>query len=156
MSVTVRSAAAADLDVLIEFGARMALETEGVTLDPEDHREGVRRCLEDAARGSYFLAEINSAVVGTLMVTREWSDWRSAWMWWIQSVYVSPDARGAGVYRALHADVLDRARDAGDVSGVRLYVEGENHGAQKVYEAVGMSQSHYLLYEVEIPKEVRT
>ena len=87
------------------------------------------------------------AIVGGLMVTFEWSDWRDRWFWWIQSVYILPEARGRKIYSRLYDFVKEKGREAGDVCGFRLYVEKENTHAQKVYEKVGMTRSHYLMYE---------
>ena len=143
----VRPAAPVDLDVLVEFNAAMALETEGRRLDPARLRAGVRAALADPARGTYRVAEVDGRVVGALLLTREWSDWRNGWFWWIQSVFVAPDARGRGVYRALHESVLAEARADRGVCGVRLYVEQDNRRAQSVYAAVGMQRTHYVFYE---------
>jgi GNAT superfamily N-acetyltransferase len=143
----VRPAGRGDLDTLVAFNAAMALETEGRALDEARLRRGVERALLDAARGSYRVALRDGVVVGALLLTREWSDWRDGWFWWIQSVYVVPAARGTGVYRALHASVLDEARRDGEVCGIRLYVEQANRAAQATYAAVGMARTHYLLFE---------
>lgn len=103
--------------------------------------------LADPAKGSYRVATRAGAVTGQLMLTTEWSDWRCGWWWWIQSVYVAPEARRGGVYRALHRSVLEDATLAGDVRGVRLYVEQENVRAQRTYEALGMARGRYLVFE---------
>ena len=81
------------------------------------------------------------------MVTFEWSDWRNGWFWWIQSVYILPDARGKKIYSSLYNFVKEAARKQSDVCGFRLYVEKENERAQAVYEKLGMEVSHYLMYE---------
>ena len=57
------------------------------------------------------------------MVTFEWSDWRNAYFWWIQSVYVAPEFRRKGVYRLLESSVKSQALQKGDVCGIRLYVD---------------------------------
>lgn len=147
----VRPAERADCARIVEFQLAMALETEGRRLDPERLRGGVEAVFEDPRRGRYLVAERGRRVVGGLLLTLEWSDWRNGWFWWIQSVYTAPEARGQGVYRALHARVLEEARAAGDVCGLRLYVEEENHAAQRVYEALGMRRSTYRFYEVDFP-----
>jgi ribosomal protein S18 acetylase RimI-like enzyme len=67
--------------------------------------------------------------------------------WWIQSVYVHPDARRQGAYRLLHRHVLELARAAGNVCGIRLYVERHNQRAQETYRRLGMSPTVYELYE---------
>jgi ribosomal protein S18 acetylase RimI-like enzyme len=93
----------------------------------------------------------DGVLVGQIMVTTEWSDWRNGWFWWIQSVYVRPDARGRGVYRRLHREVEARARARGDVCGLRLYVAHENRNAQAIYAAMGMAPAAYRMYEVTWP-----
>jgi ribosomal protein S18 acetylase RimI-like enzyme len=87
--------------------------------------------------------------IGSLMVTFEWSDWRNGRFWWIQSVYVAADARRQGVYSALHAAVRNRATADPESCGIRLYVEQDNHVAQQTYRALGMTETHYRLYEEE-------
>ena len=131
----------------------MAEETEGRHLDLMRLGRGVARALTDRSRGRYLVAERDGEVVGALFVTLEWSDWRNGWFWWIQSVYTSPAERRTGVYRALHEQVLAEARAAGDVCGVRLYVERENESAQTTYARLGMRRTGYLLYEIDFLAE---
>jgi ribosomal protein S18 acetylase RimI-like enzyme len=146
MPIRVRDALPTDLELLVRFNAAMALETEGRALDPQRLRAGVARALADPQHGQYLVAEDGGAVAA-LLLTREWSDWRDGWFWWIQSVYVAPEARRRGAYRALHAEVLRRAAAAGDVVGVRLYVEQHNAPAQHTYERLGMQRARYVVYE---------
>lgn len=133
----------------------MALETEGKTLDRERLTRGVSAVLEDPSKGFYLVAERaeareeEQAIVGQLLVTFEWSDWRNGTFYWVQSVYVDPSARRRGVYRALYANVIERARHAEGVSGVRLYVERHNRIAQSTYAALGMSRAAYEMFEVD-------
>ena len=106
-----------------------------------------RRSLRTTKKGFYVVAEDAGRIVGGLMVTYEWSDWRNAWFWWIQSVYILPEARGQKIYSRLYDFVRSRAAEAGNVCGFRLYVETDNAHAQQVYKSVGMDASHYLMYE---------
>ncbi len=145
----IRPATPADLDFLVEANAAMARETEGRQLDRERVRKGIEAVLSDPSRGRYFLAEEKGRLAGTLMVTTEWSDWRNGFFWWIQSVYVLPEARGRGCFHALYRHALDQAGAAGDVCGLRLYVEKENRRAQRVYEREGMAPATYRMYEVD-------
>ncbi len=144
----IRDARREDLETIAEFNARLADETEGKTLDPEVLARGVARALADPDRLRYWVAEAASVqVVGQAAVTREWSDWRNGWLWWFQSVYVHPDYRGRGVFRALHRHVRNLALESGDVIGLRLYVEHENARAQRVYQALGMRPGGYHVLE---------
>ncbi len=146
---TVRPATIADVQVIAAYNVAMALETEGLSLDAETVRQGVEAGVRDAAKGQYFVAEAGGRVAACLLVTREWSDWRNGDLWWIQSVYVHPEHRRGGLFRALYAHVRQAAITAG-VGGLRLYVERENERAQQTYGALGMSLTHYLVME-EIP-----
>lgn len=146
-SIIVRAATAADVPVLCAFNAAMALETEALALDSATLQRGVALGLADPARARYFLAEADGQAAGCLMLTLEWSDWRAGFWWWIQSVYVPPAFRRRGVYRALHAHVATLAAAADEVVGLRLYAERENHTAHRTYAAVGMHDSHYVVFE---------
>ncbi len=148
-TISIRKAVSSDAVVVTEYNVRLARETEGRELARETVGQGVAALLADAERGIYFLAEIGGEVVGQLMITREWSDWRNAWFWWIQSVYVRAESRGQGVYRSLYSHVKSVAAQEDDVCGIRLYVESENERAQEVYRRMGMSKSSYQFFELE-------
>ena len=145
----VRRATLQDLDILVVFNSAMALESEGKTLDRRRLEDGVAALFDGDDRGFYLVAEAEGRVVGQLLITFEWSDWRNAYFWWIQSVYVASEWRRRGVYRRLHEHVLDEARLRGDVCGVRLYVDRDNRVAQRVYSNLGMNRSHYDMFEID-------
>ncbi|HMQ03672.1 MAG TPA: GNAT family N-acetyltransferase [Pyrinomonadaceae bacterium] len=146
----IRKANPSDVSALVNFNQRMAFETEGKELAAETLTNGVGAVFADERKGFYVVAEDEGALVGGLMVTFEWSDWRNHWFWWIQSVYIVPQARGKGIYRSLYDFVKAEAEMAGNVCGFRLYVERENTKAQSVYEKVGMIQPGYLMYEENV------
>ena len=125
----------------------MAFETEGAELNPEVALAGARRLIREPNLGFYLVAECAREVVGALMITTEWSDWRNGVFWWIQSVYVIPRWRRRGVYRRLYEQVKELAGANPDVCGYRLYVERENTVAQSTYRSVGMAETHYRMYE---------
>jgi len=152
LDIQVRRGLPTDLDTITGFNAAMALETEGKTLDPGPLTAGVRALLEDAGRGFYLVAESGGRVVGQLMITTEWSDWRNAYFWWIQSVYVAKDHRRMGVYRALNDQVHAQALKQGDVCGVRLYVDRDNRVALQVYQDLDMVHARYDLFEIEFDR----
>ena len=144
----IRDGTLADAPTLVDFNARMALETEKKVLDLAILGRGVERMLKDRALGRYFVAVDQNAVVGQLMITTEWSDWRDGHFWWIQSVYVREEARRRGVYRALHTHVVAEAQHAGDVVGIRLYVEPYNERAQQTYARLGMKKTYDVMEQV--------
>lgn len=146
MDVTIRQADAEDRDRIVLFNQAMARETEGRILDRQTLTRGVERLLEDSSHGRYFVAEVDGDIVGQLAITVEWSDWRNAEIWWIQSVYVAKSHRRRGLYRQLHFYIRDMAR-ASNVAGIRLYVERDNEAAQTTYEALGLQHSPYVMFE---------
>ncbi len=152
MHIVIREARPGDLRTIARFNAAMALETEHKVLDTEIVTAGVRRALADPVKGRYFLAEVGEKIVGQLMFTLEWSDWRDGWFWWIQSVYVDPAWRGHGVFSRLYRHLADCAARSEDVRGLRLYVESDNAGAQQVYRALGMRPAGYQVMEMMLSR----
>ncbi len=142
----VRVAGAGDLEALVAGNMALADESEHVRLDADTLRQGLRALLESRAPGRYWVAEFDGRVVGQLLITFEWSDWRNRMVWWIQSVYVVPDARGRGVLRALYETARREALAAG-AGGLRLYVDTTNTRAMAVYTALGMNGDHYRVFE---------
>ncbi len=145
--IQIRPASNTDINFLVDCNAAMARETEHKKLDRELLTQGTRAVFSEPRRGFYRIAERDGVPVGCLLVTFEWSDWRNGDWWWIQSVYVTLDARRSGVFSALYADVERHARLTPGVVGLRLYVENENRGAQATYAALGMRDSGYRLLE---------
>ncbi|MEM7100375.1 MAG: GNAT family N-acetyltransferase [Pseudomonadota bacterium] len=147
MNIAVRQATAQDVDFILACNIAMAQETEDVGIAPTTLEAGIRYLLDSPSEGFYLIAEQDQAPVGTLMVTFEWSDWRNGRFWWIQSVYVVPEARRKRAYAAMHEQVLQSARKDHQSCGIRLYVEKDNTIAMQTYRNLGMHETHYRLYE---------
>ena len=145
--IKIRKAKSADAGSIADFNIAMALETENKKLSPAKIGPGVRALFSKPEYGFYIVAEIDGAVAGSLMVTYEWSDWRNGLFWWIQSVYVRPEFRRNGVYRAMFSYIKDLAGQNPGICGCRLYVEQDNVVAQKTYKSLGMEETHYRLFE---------
>jgi hypothetical protein len=125
---TIRRAVSTDAEVIAANNRAMALETEGKALDPATSLRGVARALADPEKGFYLLAERAGQVVGQLMITFEWSDWRDG---------------------TFYEHLLVMARETPCICGIRLYVESENTRAQRTYAALGMQRARYDLFEVD-------
>jgi len=149
INLHIRKAEIRDLDTIVDFNIKMALETENRVLQKAIITNGVKKMLENEHLGFYLIAEVSNQIVGSLMITTEWSDWRNSLFWWIQSVYVIKEFRRKGVYSSLYKYIKQLSAQK-DVCGYRLYVEKENKAAQKTYEKLGMKETHYLLYEEEV------
>jgi ribosomal protein S18 acetylase RimI-like enzyme len=146
-SISIRRARPSDAQDIIAFNVAIAKETEDLALNTSIVSKGVARLMENPQYGFYVVAESTGGVLGSLMVTYEWSDWRDGVYWWIQSVYVKPEHRGRGIYRQLHNFVRELAAKDPNARGLRLYVELENEVAQKAYVKMGMQPAAYKIYE---------
>ena len=153
--LVVRDAVRADIAFLADCNMAMARESEQKLLAREVLTRGIVAVFDHPERGFYIVAEHAGVPAASLLITHEWSDWRNGGWWWIQSVYVMPDARRQGVYTAMYREVEQRARRGEGVIGLRLYVEKENAGAQATYAALGMEPAYYSLFQtsfVELDK----
>ena len=146
-SFTIRKATKQDAADIARFNIAMAMETENKELKKSEIEPGVKALFERPELGFYMVAEHEGQVIGSLMITKEWSDWRNGVFWWIQSVYVVPEFRRKGVYRSMYKKIKDIAAQKSDVCGFRLYVENENTIAQKTYSDLGMAETHYKMFE---------
>ncbi len=147
--ITIRPATLEDLEFLVAGNAALALESEARTLDLDTLRAGIRALFDDATRGFYLIADYDGRPAGQMMITYEWSDWRNANFWWIQSVYTLPEFRRRGVFATLYSHIEAQSRQRQDVCGLRLYVESHNHRAQSVYHRCGLRQAVYQMFELD-------
>ena len=146
-AVRIRRAIREDAEAIAGFNRAMAWETEGYGMDENASRAGVNGLFAAPHYGFYLVAEAADEVVGSLLITFEWSDWRNGLVWWIQSVYVQPHWRRQGIYRRLYQQVKQLAAVQGGVRGFRLYVEKNNHAAQRTYAELGMREADYFLFQ---------
>ena len=143
----IREANLNDASKIVEFNWNLAFETEDKRLSKNTLKKGVEALIQDQNKGVYYLCEINGEVVGQIMYTYEWSDWRNGTFIWIQSVYVHKEYRGKGVFKNLYSHIKNICDNDESICGIRLYVERENYTAQKTYKALGMEQCNYYMYE---------
>lgn len=147
MEIQIRNATLVDQPLIVSFNSLLAAETEGKRLDPALIGPGVAAVLNNDQLGRYWLAEVDSAVAGQIMVTYEWSDWRNGMIWWIQSVYIPIEFRRKGVFRALYRHVEALLKDDQNACGLRLYVEENNARAIQTYLDLDMSEPGYRVME---------
>ncbi len=143
----IRKARIEDHSSILEFQLAMASETENIKLDSETVLKGVKAVLEDSSKGQYYVAEYENKVVGSLLTTYEWSDWRNGTILWIQSVYILPAFRRKGIYRNLYSHVKELVMQNENLNGIRLYADKSNVSAQKTYKKMGMNPDHYVTFE---------
>lgn len=145
--ITIRPAKVHDIPVIAEFQIRLAAETEDVPLDRALVSRGIQALFDDTSKGTYYLAQSGAKIVGCFLITFEWSDWRNAMIWWLQSVYVAESERKKGVFRKMHEYIIEAISSDASIAGLRLYVEKSNLRAQAVYKSLGMDGDHYTVFE---------
>jgi len=145
--INVREAHLSEAPAIVDFQLAMAKETEGLDLESLILVEGVAKIFLDPVKGKYFVAEQAGKIIGCLLTTFEWSDWRNGTVLWIQSVYVDPAYRGQGIYSKLYNHVKERVKKDPHMKGIRLYVDKSNQAAQNVYDHLNMDGDHYKVYE---------
>jgi GNAT superfamily N-acetyltransferase len=148
--LSIRPAIPADQAVITQFNLLLALETEKLVLDQAVVSKGVQAILNDASKGLYFVAEAGGQVIGQVMITYEWSDWRNGNIWWLQSVYVRGDQRAQGVFRQLFLFVKGQAEGTPGVCGIRLYMHSGNQRARQVYANLGFEFTEYEVFEMPL------
>ena len=121
----VRLATNEDAPAIASNNIALAKGSENISLDPETALKGVMILLNQVEKGFYLVAEKQGTIVGQVMVTFEWSDWRARDIWWLQSIYVIPQYRRQGVMRTLISAVSGMAAKQ-DVIELRLYVHVDN------------------------------
>lgn len=149
MNILIRTAIPTDVQTIAQFNSAIADETEHLHLEMERLLKGVSGMFEDPSRGFYLVAEIDGTIVGQLMITYEWSDWRNGVFWWIQSVYVKKEFRAKKIFSSLYHHIHSMAKEQPNICGIRLYVEKENELAHTIYEKLGMKKTDYDLLEVD-------
>lgn len=145
----IRFANPKDADVIVSQNMSLAKESENIILNKELVHAGVFAILSDKKKGFYIVAEEDSHIIGQLMITVEWSDWRNKPIWWVQSVYVHKEWRNKTVFSQLLAFVRTQAVEQG-VAFLRLYVHKDNHTAIHVYEKSRWTQQPYLFYQTSL------
>lgn len=147
MSIIIRTAKIEDANIIADFQQKMAWETESFHLDAPTVLNGVKAVFGNSELGQYYVAESNGEIIASLLTTFEWSDWRNAKVWWIQSVFVISEFRRQGVFTKFYQHIKTLVDQDPKVGGLRLYVDKTNVSAQKTYEKVGMNGDHYQLFE---------
>lgn len=143
----IRQANEKDAASIVEFQLSMAMETEQLKLDEPTVILGVAAVFTDPSKGIYYVAETAGMVVGSLLTTFEWSDWRNGTVLWIQSVYVRPEFRKRSVFSRLYKHIQEKVATDVHLRGIRLYADKSNTSAHGVYEHLGMTAEHYQMYE---------
>lgn len=130
----------------------LRLETEQVSMDAGQVEKGVRALIAHPHWGFYLLAVEDGQVVGQVMVTFEWSDWRNRSIWWLHRIYVKKGWRRQGVFRQLFQRLKTEAED-NNVYALRLYLHEENRQVEAIYARLGMKRSPFRIFSLPLQGE---
>ncbi len=145
--IKIREATTKDISLIVSFQLKMAMESEEMLLDKAILENGVNAVFEDQNKGRYYVAGFENQIVGSMLNTYEWSDWRNGIIIWFQSVYVMPEYRKNGIFKNMYQHIKNIVEKNDQYKGMRLYVDVGNLKAQKVYADMGMVGDHYFTYE---------
>jgi ribosomal protein S18 acetylase RimI-like enzyme len=144
VSFSIRPARPDDLDVLVAFTLSEAMDAERRTLNPADVGRGVAAAFATPPKARYWVAEAAGRVVASTSIVTEWSNFRGGDYWWIQSLYIVPEHRGAGLVDDLLRHLGREARAAGALD-LRLYGYNTNARALRAYHRFGFRDAPYLI-----------
>ena len=145
--IIVRAASRADIATITAWQVAMAKETEGINLDIATVTRGVTHVFDTPTTGYYLIAEKGTKASGCMLVLSEWSDWRAGTVLWLHSVYIEPELRNLGIFKALYEHVKNQVTTDKTLCGIRLYVDKSNKIAATAYRNLGLSSEHYELME---------
>jgi len=146
-NLIVRIATRDDSSEIAQFNVLFAKETVNKNLSLALTTEGVHQVFAKFNNGFYLIAEMNSAIVGITMITREWSDWNNGAFYCIQSIFVTDKTAEKEIHDALFEKAKNLAKEHYDVCGVRLFVHKDDKETQKRYESLGLQKTEYRLFE---------
>ena len=140
---------ATDLDILelVDLQSKMAFETENITLLPEIVEQGITAVIQDDSKGKYYKIVDKGRLIGCMLNTYEWSDWRNGYVVWIQSLYILPAYRKLGIFKAAYRYMQEIVQKNPQYKGIRLYVDRRNEPAIAAYKSVNMNNEHYEMFE---------
>jgi ribosomal protein S18 acetylase RimI-like enzyme len=142
---TIRSATLADIDAIVAFTLAEAREAEARTLDADAVRRGVAAAFERPPRAVYWVVETaDGRLAASTSVVTEWSNFHGSDYWWVQSLYIAPEHRGAGLVDRLLDHLAAAAARAGALD-LRLYAHASNDRAHRVYERCGFERAPYVI-----------
>ncbi len=140
---------ATELDILelVDLQQKMALETENITLNEDVLEQGITALIQDSHKGKYYKIVQKGKIIGCVLNTYEWSDWRNGNIVWIQSLYILPAHRRQGIFTEVYQYLREQVQKNPTQKGIRLYVDKRNETAIKAYKAIDMDNNHYEMFE---------
>lgn len=94
-----------------------------------------------------LVAEQDGVVVGIAHYRYHPDTFTGGWDWFLDDLFVAPEARGAGSATALIEAIAERAREKGEAGTLRWITAADNERAQRVYDRVA-TKATWLTYEL--------
>jgi GNAT superfamily N-acetyltransferase len=126
----------------LDHAARLLAEFRAwygnATPTEEEMRESVRRI--HGPEGEFLLGAVDREPVGICQLRYRWSVWTSSEDAWLEDLFVTDEARGTGLGRALLEAAIERARERGCVR-IELDVDEANTPAITLYRSLGFADN---------------
>jgi len=145
----ITKATAKDAEAIAQNNVDLRLETENISIDFDLVLKGVQALINNRERGFYLVAKEQDAVIGQLMVTYEWSDWRNQDIWWLHRIFVQKSSRHTGVFTRLFEKIRLQARK-NNVYALRLYLHELSNEVGVTYKKLGMTSSPFSIYSIRV------
>lgn len=105
--------------------------------------------LQDDASGLHALvAERNGTVIGLAHYRYHPDTFTGGYDWFLDDLFVAPEARGSGAATALIERLTRLAREKGEPGTLRWITAADNERAQRVYDRVA-TRTTWVTYEVK-------
>lgn len=138
-----REATEADIPAMIGLLGYLFTQEAEFAPDEAAQRRGLEMILGDPKAGVLLVAEDDGRMVGMVGLLYTASTALGGRVALLEDMVVAPEARNAGVGRALLEAAIARASSAG-CRRITLLTDGGNADAQRFYERAGFSASEML------------
>jgi len=145
--MNIRFATSYDAKAIAKNNIMLAKETENLVLDENQAIIGTQMLLDKENKyGFYLIVEDKEDIIGQMLITTEWSDWRNKEIWWIHRIYVEKKHRNTGIFTQMVQRLWQLAQQK-QVYAIRLYVHENNTFAQIVYSTMEFTQAPFIIYQ---------
>ena len=143
MTVAFETARLEDLPQLVELLGILFAQEHDFSPDAAKQERGLRLVLENSTVGRIYVARDGARVLGSVMILRTVSTVEGGPAGSLEDFIVRPECRGQGLGERLLAYAIEQSRAAGLLRLI-LLTDGDNAGAQRLYEKAGFKRSGML------------
>ena len=155
MTVSLEPARLDDLAQLVELLHVLFTQEQELQPDAAKQERGLRLILENPAVGRIYVAREGSRVLGMVNIQKTVSTAEGGAVGSLEDFVVRPELRGRGLGTRLIRYAIDQCEAEG-LLRLMLLTDGDNAGAQRLYEKAGFARSGMLPMRLNLPTGRRT